>query len=508
MTGRQGERAPAPSYADFKAGYEDGRAQLVYRRVPGDLDTPVGAYMKLVGDRADTFLLESVEGGENLGRYSIIGLKPDIVWRADGDNAELNGSPQSDPDAFKAETGGTLASLSRLLAGSRIDVPPALTHELPPMAAGVFGYFGYDFVRLTEHLPNRPNDTIGMPDGYFVRPTILAVFDNVRGEVIIITPVRPQDGVDARTAYAAATDRLADTLSDLANPVPERAPNEGQPPAFQSNMTSAEYKELAARAKDYIGAGDIFQVVLSQRYSADAPADPFAVYRRLRRINPAPFLFYLNFRPGTLIGASPEILVRVRDGEVTIRPIAGTRPRGLDHDADQALEHELLADPKERAEHLMLLDLGRNDVGRSSVIGTVEPTQTFTVERYSHVMHIVSNVTGRLRDDVTPLQALANGFPAGTLTGAPKIRAMEIIDEMEPVARGPYGGCIGYFGADGGIDTCIGLRMAVVKDGRIHVQAGAGIVADSDPVSENAECRAKAGALIDAATAAWDGGAN
>ena len=500
-----GGHAPAPAFADFAPRYEDGHAQLVYRRVPGDLDTPISAYLKLAGDRTDTFLLESVEGGEHLGRYSIIGLVPDLIWRAVGDRAEINRTPDADPGAFAAEDVGALASLARLLEASRIDVPDEVAHRLPPMAAGVFGYFGYDTVRLTERLPDKPPDTLGMPDGYFVRPTILAIFDAVRREVVLVTPVRPARGVDAREAYAAATDRLADALSDLARPVPPQAPNEGAPPDFTSNMTPEAYRALVRRGQAFIRAGDVFQVVLSQRYSAPAPADPFAAYRQLRRINPAPFLFYLNLPCGILMGASPEILVRVRGGEVTIRPIAGTRPRGKTKAEDLTLEAELLADPKERAEHLMLLDLGRNDVGRSSEIGTVTPTETFTVERYSHVMHIVSNVTGRLRADVTPLQALANGFPAGTLTGAPKIRAMEIIDALEPVSRGPYGGCIGYFGADGGIDTCIGLRMAVVRDGMVHVQAGAGVVADSDPAAEDAECRAKAGALIDAVRAAAGG---
>ena len=503
-----GEHAPAPDLASFARGYEAGDAQLVYRRVPGDLDTPVGAYLKLSAGRADTFLLESVEGGEQLGRYSFIGLAPDLVWRAHGDRAAVNRDPGTDPDGFAPEDGGALASLTRLLDASRVDLPDELAHRLPPMAAGVFGYLGYDFVRLTEHLPDKPPDALGMPDGYLVRPTILAVFDNVRREVVVVTPVRPEAGTGARDAYAQATDRLSDALSALAAPVPQAPPGHAAPPEFASNMAPGAYEAMVERAKGYVHAGDVFQVVLSQRYSAPAPPDPFLAYRQLRRINPSPFLFYLDFRPGTLMGASPEILVRVRGGEVTIRPIAGTRPRGATREADLALEAELLADPKERAEHLMLLDLGRNDVGRSSEVGSVRPTETFGIERYSHVMHIVSNVTGRLRGDVTPLQALANGFPAGTLTGAPKIRAMEIIDELEPVARGPYGGCIGYFGADGSVDTCIALRMAVVRDGQVHVQAGAGVVADSGPAAEDAECQAKAGALIDAVRASVRGPGN
>ncbi|WP_031555150.1 anthranilate synthase component I [Parvularcula oceani] len=501
MADTDGFLAPQPAYEDFASAYRAGKPQLVWRRVAGDLDTPVSAYLKLSRGEADTFLLESVEGGEQLGRYSTIGSRPDLVWRASGEQAEINRTPQSDPCAFAAEDLPTRASLDRLLTESEIPLDPETQHRLPPMAAGVFGYFGYDFVRLVERLPNRPDDELGLPDGYFVRPTLLATFDNVKREVILVTPVRPAAGVSAEEAYEAAGARLDEGLTALATPLPAEAAatTQGGPePEFTSNMAPEAYCALAERAKEYIRAGDIFQVVLSQRFSADYSGDPFFVYRQLRRLNPSPFLFYLNFRPVSLLGASPEILVRVRNGDVTIRPIAGTRPRGKTKEEDEALEAELLADPKERAEHLMLLDLGRNDVGRAAEIGSVRPTETFAIERYSHVMHIVSNVTGRLRKDLRPLDALAAGFPAGTLTGAPKIRAMQIIDELEPVSRGPYGGCIGYFGADGGIDTCIGLRMAVAAEGRIHVQAGAGIVVDSVPEAEHRECLAKAGALMEA----------
>ena len=499
-----GEDRPAPAFARFEELHAAGQAQLVWRRVPGDLDTPVSAYLKLAGGRPDTFLLESVEGGEALGRYSIIGLKPDLVWRADGDEAAVNTAPAVDPDGFTPD-GDTLTSLRRVLAASRIALDDTAAAALPPMAAGVFGYLGYDFVRLTEHLPNRPPGGVGMPDGYLVRPTVLGIFDNVRREVVLVTPVRPAPGVDAREAYGRAAERLADAVHDLSRPLAEPHAPALPALAFESTVSARDFEAKVRRAKDYIRAGDVFQVVLSQRFEAAFGGDPFAVYRQLRRLNPSPFLFFLNLRPGALLGASPEVLVRVRGGEVTIRPIAGTRRRGATPTEDRTLEAELLADPKERAEHLMLLDLGRNDVGRASAFGTVTPTETFTVERYSHVMHIVSNVTGRLREGLDPLDALAAGFPAGTLTGAPKVRAMEIIDELEPEGRGPYGGCIGYFGADGDLDTCIGLRMAVVRNGRLSVQAGAGIVADSDPASEQAECEAKAGAVLDAARRAAQG---
>ncbi|MGE0408764.1 MAG: anthranilate synthase component I family protein, partial [Amphiplicatus sp.] len=337
------------------------------------------------------------------------------------------------------------------------------------------------------------------------RPTITAIFDNIRQEVMLVAPVRPEPGLSARAAYARAGERLVDAASDLAAPLSAPLAEAGAPAAaidITSNMPEADYLGMVARAKEHIAAGDIFQVVLSQRFQSPFPAPPFELYRALRRTNPSPFLFYLDFDFFSLVGSSPEILVRVRDGEVTIRPIAGTRPRGATPEEDRALERELLADPKERAEHLMLLDLGRNDVGRAALMGTVAVTESFVIERYSHVMHIVSNVKGRLAPGVDPVDAVAAGFPAGTVTGAPKIRAMEIIDSLERDARGAYGGAIGYFSADGNVDTCIALRTALVAKGVMHVQAGAGIVADSDPKAEQMECRNKARALFAAAEGA------
>jgi anthranilate synthase component 1 len=385
-----------------------------------------------------------------------------------------------------------------LIAESRI----ALPDDLPPMAAGVFGYLGYDMVRLMEELPAPNADPIGIPDAVLIRPTVVVVFDAVKDTITVVTPVRPEPGVAANAARARAEERLAAMVDALDRPLDKSTTELDAGPievAAQSNTTPAQYRAMVAKAREYILAGDIFQVVLSQRFEAPFGLPPFSLYRALRRVNPAPFLYFLDFGGYAVAGSSPEVLVRLRDGKVTIRPLAGTRPRGATPHEDKALEDELLADPKERAEHLMLLDLGRNDVGRVARIGTVDVTDQFFIERYSHVMHIVSNVEGALADDHDALDALAAGFPAGTVSGAPKVRAMEIIDELEKEKRGLYAGCVGYFSAAGEMDSCIVLRTALIKDGTMYVQAGAGIVADSDPDKEQAECVNKAKALFRAA---------
>ncbi len=370
----------------------------------------------------------------------------------------------------------------------------------PPMCGGLFGMLGYDMVRLMERLPAKNADVLGLPEALLLRPTLFAVFDTVKDELTLAVPVRPAPGVAAEQAWAAAQARIADAQAALARPLPLAAPPVAlPPPAPVPNMDRTAFEAMVVRMKEYIVAGDIFQAVPSQRFSAPFGLPPFALYRALRRINPAPFLFFLDFGGFAVVGSSPEILVRLRDNTVTIRPLAGTRRRGDTPAEDAALEADLLGDPKERAEHLMLLDLGRNDVGRVSAVGTVRVTQSFQVERFSHVMHIASNVEGTLAPGLDAVDALVAGFPAGTLTGAPKIRAMEIIEELEPVRRGLYGGCIGYFAADGTMDTCIGLRTAVVKDGTMHVQAGGGVVADSTPEGEYEESRQKARALFRAA---------
>jgi anthranilate synthase component 1 len=495
--------SPAPAFAEFQRQYELGAPAVLLRRIVSDLETPVSAYLKLAGRRRNAFLLESVEGGEQLGRYSIIGLRPDAIWRAFGGHAELNLRAAADPSDFVLEALKPLASLKAFIDASRI----ALPDDAPPMAAGVFGYFSYDMARQMERLPDRPRAAFAVPDAIFLRPTLIAIFDNLKQEIVLVAASRPEAGVSPRAAYDRASERIADAVADLAAPLavprePAHAVDADAVGAPGSNTPKPRYLSMVAEAKDHIAAGDIFQVVLSQRFSAAFPRPPIELYRALRRVNPSPFLFFLDFDKFALVGSSPEILVRVRKGEITIRPIAGTRPRGATPEEDERLAAELLADPKERAEHMMLLDLGRNDVGRSAEIGTVKPTATFTIERYSHVMHIVSNVTGKLRAGLHPVDAVAAGFPAGTVTGAPKIRAMEIIDSLEHEARGPYGGAIGYFSADGDVDTCIALRTALVMDGVMHVQAGAGVVADSDAEAEYAECVNKARALFAAAKAA------
>ena len=488
----------APAFDAFAEGYAAGRPQLVWTRLVADLETPVSAMLKLADGRPNSFLMESVEGGAVRGRYSFIGLKPDLIWRCAGDQAEVNRSARFDADAFEPEAAGALDSLRAVIAESAVDIPPGL----PPMAAGLVGYMGYDMVRLMERLPDPNPDVLGIPDGVFLRPTVMAVFDNIKDVVTVITPVRPEDGVDARAAYARAGERLADVVSDFSRGLPTRrdpADHAATLPVPDSNMDRRRFHDMVAKGKAYIFAGDVFQVVLSQRFSVPFRHPPFSLYRALRRLNPSPFLFFLDFGGYAVVGSSPEIMVRLRGNKVTIRPIAGTRPRGRDPAEDKALAEELLADPKERAEHLMLLDLGRNDVGRVAKIGSVAVTERFVIERYSHVMHIASNVEGEIDPKYDALGALIAGFPAGTVSGAPKVRAMEIIDELEPDKRGIYAGCIGYFGANGDMDTCITLRTSVIKDGVLYVQAGSGIVADSDPEREYQESHDKARALFRAA---------
>ncbi|MFK7762626.1 MAG: anthranilate synthase component I [Roseobacter sp.] len=490
--------ALTPEFAEFETAYAAGLNQIVYTRLAADLDTPVSLMLKLTGAQKDAFVLESVTGGEVRGRYSIIGMKPDLIWRCRGTQSEINRVARYDGDAFEPVPGNPLDTLRALIDESRI----ALPDDLPQAAAGLFGYLGYDMVRLVEHLPNINPDPLGLPDAVMIRPSVVAVLDGVKGEVTVVSPAWVSDGQSAKAAYAQAAERVMDAVRDLERAMPAATRDLGEastPSAPVSNFTHEGYKAAVEKAREYICAGDIFQVVPAQRWTQDFNLAPFTLYRSLRRTNPSPFMFYFNFGGFQVIGASPEILVRVFGNEVTIRPIAGTRPRGATPEEDKALEADLLADEKELAEHLMLLDLGRNDVSRVAKIGTVRPTEEFIVERYSHVMHIVSNVVGELSDEHDALSALLAGMPAGTVSGAPKVRAMEIIDELEPEKRGVYGGGVGYFSAGGDMDMCIALRTAVIKDGKLYIQAGGGIVYDSDPEAEFMETVNKSRAIKKAA---------
>ena len=500
-----------PALDDFRAAFEAGTTQVVWAKLVADLETPVSAMLKIAGDEANSFLLESVEGGAIRGRYSLIGLRPDVIWRYRDGRTEINRNALADTETFapcpigdkSGDGGGTLASLRALMVESRIDLPD----HLPPMAAGLFGYMAYDAVRLVEpRVPDGNPNVLDLPDSIFLRPTVMAIFDSLEDSLTLVTPVWPDSaGTSASDAFGNAQARLQAVADDLDRAVPQGSGGVSglvdEPEAApESNMTRAEFHAIVDKCVDYIHAGDAFQIVPSQRFRVPFALPHFAFYRALRRLNPSPFLFFMNFGGFSVVGSSPEILVRVRDGKVTLRPLAGTRKRGATPAEDRALAEDLISDPKERAEHLMLLDLGRNDVGRVAKTGTVNVTEQFMVEYYSHVMHIASNVEGELdTEEFDAIDALLGGFPAGTVSGAPKVRAMEIIDELESERRGVYAGCIGYFGADGDMDTCIALRTAVIKDETLYVQAGCGVVADSDPEFEYQETINKAQALIRAA---------
>jgi anthranilate synthase component 1 len=490
-----------PNLSDFKDTFSQNKPQIVWTSLVADLETPVSVMLKIAKSRPNSFLLESVEGGAIRGRYSFVGLNPDLIWRCFGNRVEINRTIISKNSTYIScpvgEKLGALESLRSLVAESRIVLPDGM----PPMAAGLVGYMAYDMVRLAENLPDNNPNTLNLPDSIFLRPTVIATFDSLEDTVTIVTPVWPGDIVDANMAYNAAEGRLLAVVKDFDRALPPRAMGVENVPSkmaeLQSNCSKEKFHNMVKKAVEYIKAGDVFQVVPSQRFRLPFKLPPFTLYRSLRRLNPSPFLFFLDFDDFSIVGSSPEILVRVRDGEITLRPLAGTRKRGADVDEDKALAADLLSDPKERAEHLMLLDLGRNDVGRVAKIGTVKPTEQFMIEYYSHVMHIASNVVGELDDEkYDAIDALLAGFPAGTVSGAPKVRAMEIIDELEPERRGVYGGCIGYFGADGDMDTCIALRTAIIKNEVVYIQAGGGVVADSDPEFEYQESINKAKALI------------
>lgn len=471
-----------------QTGYSPASGRLVSVNRVDDLTTPVAAFLRLAKHTENAFLLESVEGGSFRGRFSAIGMDPDLIWTVEKGQPflqDLSSGQAPEPDGSDPVT-----SLRKLVAAAQI---PELG-DIPSIASGLYGYIGYDLIRAIEPLPDtQADDPAGIPEARLIRPRIVIVFDALKQEITAY----------GRVAEGKSTDdvrnRLQGLLDQLDTPLAASVPGAEQAISPVSTFDAAAYRASVDRIKQHIRAGDIFQGVLSQRFSTGFDLPAFALYRALRRLNPSPFLFHFQFAGYAVTGSSPEILVRARDGLVTVRPIAGTRPRGANPAEDAALEADLLADPKERAEHMMLLDLGRNDVGRVAKAGTIRITEREIVERYSHVMHIVSNVEGELADGEDAISALFAGFPAGTVSGAPKVRAMQILDEIEPHRRGYYAGAAGYFSADGNMDMAITLRTALVKDGQMHVQAGAGIVLDSDPEAERQECINKAQALFRAA---------
>ena len=487
---------------DFIKTFNAGKTQLLSKTLSSDLETPVSAYLKLCGHNPHGFLFESVEGGKTLGRYSIIGMNPDLIWTCRDGKTEIKG--ENIPEGFN-DKDDALTQLRQIVAANKIDT---FDSNLPPMAvSGLFGYLGYEMIRLIEDIPSTNPDDLNLPDSILLRPTSLVIFDNVKNDIVVIVPVYEHAQNTDQTAqgvFETANEALELTIQKLESPLPEELSQQktselNTPLSVTSNMTEQEYKNAVTKAIDYIKQGEAFQIVPGQRFSVDFDLHSFDLYRSLRRLNPSPFMFHLAFEGFSIVGSSPEILVRVRDNKVTIRPIAGTRPRGSSEEADNAYADDLISDEKELAEHLMLLDLGRNDVGRIAEIGSIDITDRFIIERYSHVMHIVSNVNGTLREDRDAIDALFAGFPAGTVSGAPKIRAMEIIDELEANKRGIYAGGIGYFSGNGDLDTCIALRTSIVKDNKIYVQAGAGIVADSIPQNEYDETVNKSKAIIAAA---------
>jgi anthranilate synthase component 1 len=471
-----------------------GRPALIWSKRLADTETPVSAALKLMQPERGDFLLESVEGGETRGRHSLIGIAPDLLFRAEGQTASINRDWLYDRDAFVEMPGDSLSAMRTLVQSCRMDV----AEELPRAIACLVGYFGYETIGLVENLPRAPQSALILPDMLFTRPTVIVIFDRLKDEMFLVSPVWPETDGTPEQKIILAQERLAEAERNLSLALPRTTETtfDSTPENLTPMVPAEQYRDMVLKAKEYIVAGDIFQVVLAQRFTTPFSLPPIELYRALRRINPSPFLFFLDLPGFALTGSSPEILVRLRDGEVTIRPIAGTRPRGKTAAEDIANRDSLLADPKERAEHLMLLDLGRNDVGRVARAHSVTVTDSYMVEFYSHVMHIVSNVVGQIAPGKDSLDALFAGFPAGTVSGAPKVRACEIIAELEPETRGAYAGGVGYFSPDGSMDSCIVLRTGIVKDGVLHVQAGAGIVIDSDPAYEQRECEAKAGALL------------
>lgn len=487
----------SPDRAGFKEMAKSGHLVPVFQEVLADLETPVSAFMKMEKGTLG-YLLESVVAEERIGRYSFLGTQPSWILKGKGRRAWLIEKDQE----IELDGGDPLACLEKQMAKYK-----AVSHpDLPVFPGGAVGYIAYNAVRLFEDIPDSKPDDLDLPDLFFMFTDLVVIFDHVKHRMLVVCYVRPEGDLDQ--AYDEAVERIRDVVADFRKmrPLrPDRPLPAGPAPAFRSNFDRPGFEDAVRRCKEYIKAGDIFQVVLSQRLESDLNADPFDVYRALRVVNPSPYMYYLHMGDLSIVGSSPEILVRVEGGQVSVRPIAGTRPRGRSVEEDRHLEKELLADEKELAEHIMLVDLGRNDVGRVCRFGTVRPRELKVIERYSHVMHIVSDVVGELSEGLTGYDALRAAFPAGTVSGAPKIRAMEIIEEMEPHQRGPYAGAIGYLSLSGNLDTCITIRTIIVRGGKAYVQAGAGIVADSDPAKEYEETLNKARALMKAIEMAEEG---
>jgi len=487
-----------PDFPTFQALACRGNLIPVYREIMADLDTPVSAFRK-IDDGRYAYLLESIEGGEKWARYTFLGSNPAVIIRSRGSSVELieKGKPM-----FREDSADPLAFIRSYLEQFR----PVELPELPRFTGGAVGYLGYDMVRHFEALPTDKPAVIGAWDSYFVITDTILIFDNVRQKIKVVSNVFLQDGQPTEDAYAEAVTRIDAIIERLKAPLQSQGARKSEARvSFTSNVSRDQFEQAVESAKEYVRAGDIIQVVLSQRFSGDLTADPLDIYRVLRTLNPSPYMFFLRLDDTVVVGASPEVMVRKEGDRVELRPIAGTRPRGATQEDDQRLAEELLADPKERAEHVMLVDLGRNDLGRVCTIGTVKVSELMVIERYSHVMHIVSNVQGELAPERDAFDLVRATFPAGTLSGAPKVRAMEIIDELEPFRREVYGGAVGYFSFSGNMDLAIAIRTLVVREGRVYLQAGAGIVADSDPAAEWQETVNKAMAVMRAVDIAEQG---
>lgn len=490
-----------PSLEEFKKKAKQGNLIPVYREIVADIETPVSAFGK-IDNRRFSFLLESVEGGEKWGRYSFLGSGPSLMIRSFGDTVEIirNGRVER-----RQINGDPLTEVRDLLSVFR----PVPDPGLPRFYGGAVGFIGYDTVRFFERIPDRGKPGLGLPDVFFVITDTLVIFDNMTHTMKVVSNAHV-NGRSVKAAYEEAVAKIEAIVKRLKSRAKgqvsaAKAKRWKKTSLLKSNFTQAEYEDAVLKAKEYIKAGDIFQVVPSQRFETKVSAEPFEIYRALRLINPSPYMYFLRCGDATIVGASPEVMVRLEGGKIDLRPIAGTRKRGKTEEEDRLLAEELLSDPKERAEHIMLVDLGRNDVGRVSAPGSVHVSELMTIERYSHVMHIVSNVRGALSEGKDAYDVIRACFPAGTVSGAPKIRAMEIIEELEPTRRGPYAGAVGYFGFSGNMDTCITIRTLIIKDGRAYIQAGGGVVADSDPTMEYQETVNKAKAMMRAVEMAEEG---